>query len=211
MNIAILIYPGFTSLDVVGPYEILHRLPGAQTTFVALEPGPVPNDSGHLSVVAEASIDDVPSPDLLLVGGGMAGTRRAMQEPRILDWIRKAHETTRYTVSVCTGSLILGAAGLLQDKTATSHWGAAEELAKVGATYTDQRYIQEGKIITAAGVSAGIDMALYLASEIAGEGVAQALQLATEYDPQPPFNSGSVKKASPEILALVTQGLAAEG
>lgn len=210
LQIAVLIYPGFTALDVVGPFEILHRLPGAETHFVAKEVGPVLNDSGNLSLVATRSLADLPSPDLLLVGGGMAGTQAAMADGEVLEWIRHAHESTRFTVSVCTGSLILGAAGLLAGKPASCHWAAGDMLSAVGATYKAERWVQEGKIVTAAGVSAGIDVALFLAAEIAGRPVAETLQLATEYDPAPPFDAGSPQSAGPEIVKAALGGLQRE-
>ena len=201
MQIAILLYEGMTALDAIGPYEVLRLLPGTTVHFVAETPGPTRTDSGFLSLVADAALSEVAQPDIVLLPGG-PGTFAAAGNEHILNWLRTAHATTRWTTSVCTGSLILGAAGLLQGLHATTHWLLHAALEGFGATYTPERYVQQGKIITAAGVSAGIDMALFLASEIAGVETAQAIQLAVEYAPHPPFNTGSPQQASPEIIEL---------
>lgn len=203
MQIAIPVFERFTALDAIGPYDVLSRMPGATVTFVAKEAGEVRSDNGMLGVVADAAIADVPAPDVLLVPGGF-GTRPLLADEVFLDWVRNAHETTRWTASVCTGSLVLAAAGLLDGKQATTHWAAAGELERLGARYTEQRVVQHGKLIMAAGVSAGIDMALTLAAEIAGEDIAQAIQLYIEYDPQPPFDSGSPSKAPERVMALAS-------
>jgi putative intracellular protease/amidase len=202
MNIAILLYDRFTALDAVGPYEVLSRLPGASATFVAAEAGPVHTDNGMLTLVAERALADLAQPDILLVPGGPGEVAARAGEP-VLEWLRKADATSTWTTSVCTGSLILAAAGLLEARRATSHWLALEELGRLGARPVSQRVVFDGKIVTAAGVSAGIDMALALAAQIAGEQVAQAIQLGIEYDPQPPFDAGSPQKAPPEIVALL--------
>jgi putative intracellular protease/amidase len=202
MNIAILIYDRFTALDAVGPYEVLSRLPDSTTTFVAEIAGPKRTDTDVLALTADASIADVPSPDILLVPGG-PGQSALMDDGPVHEWLRKAHETTTWTTSVCTGSLILAAAGLLEGKRATSHWTAMEELGSLGAQATAERVVFDGKIVTAAGVSAGIDMALALVARIAGDELAQAIQLGIEYDPQPPFQSGSPEKAPTEIVDAV--------
>jgi putative intracellular protease/amidase len=202
MNTAILLYDGFTALDAIGPYEVLSRLPGARATFVASEPGPVRTDNDMLSLVADRTLDEVTAPDIVLVPGG-PGEVGARAGGPALDWLRAAHETSTWTTSVCTGSLILAAAGLLDGTRATSHWLAMDKLAELGAEPVHERVVFDGKIVTAAGVSAGIDMALTLAAQIAGEQVAQAIQLGIEYDPQPPFDAGSPQKAPAEIVALL--------
>jgi transcriptional regulator GlxA family with amidase domain len=199
MDIAILLYDRLTALDAIGPYEVLSRLPGASTKFVAVEPGPVKTDNGVLTLVAEGSLEDMSAPDIVLVPGG-PGEVAARAGGPALDWLRKVHETSTWTTSVCTGSLILAAAGLLEGTRATSHWLALEQLRELGAEPVSERVVFDGKIVTAAGVSAGIDMALTLAARIAGEEVAQAIQLGIEYDPQPPFDAGSPAKAPAAIV-----------
>jgi transcriptional regulator GlxA family with amidase domain len=202
MNTAILLYDGFTALDAIGPYEVLSRLPGGSVTFVAAEAGPVRTDNGMLTVHAERSLADMPAPEIVLVPGGPGEVAERAGGPA-LEWLRAAHETSTWTTSVCTGSLILAAAGLLEGKRATGHWLAMEKLGELGAQPVSERFVIEGKIVTAAGVSAGIDMALALVAEIAGEQVAQAIQLGIEYDPQPPFDAGAPHKAPAEIVALL--------
>lgn len=202
MNTAILLYDGFTALDAIGPYEVLSRLPGGSVTFVAAEAGPVRTDNGMLTVHAERSLADVPAPEIVLVPGGPGEVAERAGGPA-LEWLRTAHETSTWTTSVCTGSLILAAAGLLGGKRATGHWLAMEKLGELGAEPVSERFVIAGKIVTAAGVSAGIDMALALVAEIAGEQVAQAIQLGIEYDPQPPFDAGAPHKAPAEIVALL--------
>lgn len=204
MQIAIPIYERFTALDAIGPYEVLSRLPGAKVTFVAKTtspPTPVRTDNDMLALTADAALADMPAPDILVVPGGF-GTRALLHDEELLGWIRGAHETSTWTTSVCTGSLLLAAAGLLDGLDATTHWAARRELDDLGAHYVEQRVVEQGKIVTAAGVSAGIDMALTLAAKIAGDDVAQAIQLSIEYDPQPPFDSGSPSKAPKRVLDL---------
>lgn len=208
MRIVIPLFDRFTALDAVGPYEILSRLPRAEVVFVATETGPVRADTGVLALTADGRLDDVDSCDVLVVPGG-PGTRSLMHQPELTGWIRRVHETTQWTTSVCTGSLLLGGAGVLEGLDATTHWSATDLLESFGARYTDQRVVQQGKIVTSAGVSSGIDMALTLAGMIAGEGVAKAIQLAIEYDPLPPYDCGSVAKAGPEVVNLVRTVLAA--
>jgi len=202
MNTAILLYDGFTALDAIGPYEVLSRLPGARATFVASTQGPVRTDNDMLSLVADCSLQDVPAPEIVLVPGG-PGEVAARAGGPALEWLRAAHQTSTWTTSVCTGSLILAAAGLLDGRRATTHWLALDALTGLGAEAVSERVVFDGKIVTAAGVSAGIDMALALAAKIAGEQVAQAIQLGIEYDPQPPFDAGSPQKAPAEIVALL--------
>ncbi|MBA2280667.1 MAG: DJ-1/PfpI family protein [Acidimicrobiia bacterium] len=202
MDIAILLYDRFTALDAVGPYEVLVRLPGATLTFVAKQAGPVRTDTGRLELTADAALADLPAPEIVVVPGG-PGQTQVMEDEEILEWLRTADATSKWTTSVCTGSLILAAAGLLKDKQATSHWLALDQLAAFGAEPTSERVVVQGKTITAAGVSAGIDMALRLVAEEAGEFVAQAIQLGIEYDPQPPFDAGSPDKAPAEVTGFL--------
>ena len=199
MQIAILLYDRFTALDAIGPYEVLSRLPGASLSFVAAERGAVQTDNGMLTILAEHTLEEIEHPDIVLVPGG-PGEVAARAGTETLEWLKRAHETSTWTTSVCTGSLMLGAAGLLEGKRATSHWLALEELAKLGAEALSERIVYDGKIVTAAGVSAGIDMALSLAEKIAGRQVAEAIQLGIEYDPQPPFDAGSPEKAPKEVV-----------
>jgi transcriptional regulator GlxA family with amidase domain len=203
MQVAYLLYDRFTALDITGPHEVLNSVPGNESIFVAEETGPVRNESDTLSLVADASLDEVPSPDILVVPGGF-GTRALLDHEPLLEWLRQAHETTTWTTSVCTGSLLLAAAGLLDDAPATTHWLARDLLGELGAKPVPERIVEHGKIVTAAGVSSGIDMALHLVKTINGEEVAQAVQLGIEYDPQPPLDAGSPEKAPPEIVDLVT-------
>ncbi|MBN7303159.1 DJ-1/PfpI family protein [Mycobacteroides abscessus subsp. bolletii] len=197
MQIAIVIYPGVTALDFVGPYEVLERLPNAEVRFVWHEPGPIVTDSGVFVVGATHSLAETVRPDIVLVPGSAVATMSTARDERLLDWLRTVHETADWTFSVCSGSLILAAAGLLAGKSATSHWRALDLLRPHGVKpQSDARIVHEGKIITAAGVSAGIDLGFYIAGQIAGPDYAKALQLALEYDPQPPFDSGHTSKAS---------------
>jgi transcriptional regulator GlxA family with amidase domain len=202
MKIAIPIFDRLTALDAVGPYEVLSRLPGAELKFVSFEPGPVKTDNGMLALHAELALEDFADPDVLVVPGGF-GTRPLMKDERMLDWVRSVHARTQWTTSVCTGSLVLGAAGLLDGLEATTHWASMDSLERLGARPTSRRVVAQGKIVTAAGVSSGIDMALFLAGRIAGDEVAQAIQLGIEYDPQPPYDTGSPAKASAAIIELV--------
>ena len=201
MDIAIPLFDRFTALDAIGPYETLSRLPGARVTFLAAEPGPVATDNRMLQIVAERALSDMPEPDIVIVPGGI-GTRAMMNDTQLISWVRTAHRTSEWTCSVCTGSLVLGAAGLLDGLEATTLWMAMDRLASTGAHPTGRRVVEQGKIITAAGVSAGIDMGLTLAARIAGDVVAQAIQLGIEYDPQPPFDAGSPEKAPAEVVAM---------
>ncbi|MEU6854767.1 DJ-1/PfpI family protein [Actinacidiphila alni] len=194
MRIVIPLFDAFTSLDAIGPYEVLKMLPDAEVVFAAQRPGPVP-DGAALTVAVDAALTDLDSADVLVVPGGR-GARQNVANEELLAWLRRIHATTTWTTSVCTGSLLLGAAGLLDGLEATTHWSAVRELESYGATYTPRRVVEQGRIITSAGVSSGIDMALRLAELIAGRTAAEAFQLVIEYDPQPPFDSGSVAKAS---------------
>jgi putative intracellular protease/amidase len=200
MRIAILIFDGITALDAVGPYEVLSRLPAAEVRFVGAEVGPKRTDTGALALTADAPLGELRDPDILLIPGG-PGNRPLLEDAVVLDWIRGADESTRWTTSVCTGSLVLGAAGVLEGKRATSHWAYRDGLAAFGAVPVAERVVEDGKVITAAGVSAGIDMALHLAARVAGDDVAQAIQLGIEYDPDPPFDAGSPERAPEDIVA----------
>jgi transcriptional regulator GlxA family with amidase domain len=202
MDIVIVLYDRFTALDAIGPYEVLSRLPGASLRFIAAERGPVRTDNGMLTLLAEHTLADAPHPDILLVPGG-PGEVAARAGGPVLDWLRNAHRTTTWTASVCTGSLVLAAAGLLDGRRATSHWLALDQLAALGAEPVSERVVFDENIVTAAGVSAGIDMALALAERIAGRQVAEAIQLGIEYDPQPPLHAGSPATAPAEIVELL--------
>ena len=206
MDIAILIFDRLTALDAIGPYEVLQRLPGATVRFVGSERGPVRTEQGMLGLVADFARDEVTRADILVVPGGI-GTRPLVDDEPTLEWIRAIDAGSEWTTSVCTGSLLLGAAGLLEGKEATTHWRALELLGKFGATPVSRRVVEQGKVITAAGVSSGIDMALTLAARVAGDEIAQAIQLGIEYDPQPPFDSGSVAKAPEAVYKLALAGL----
>jgi transcriptional regulator GlxA family with amidase domain len=202
VQIAILIFDRLTALDAIGPYEVLSRIPGAELSFVAKDSGPKRTDTGDLGVHADLALGDLQAPDVVLVPGGQ-GSRPLMGDREVLDWLRAVHETSTWTTSVCTGALVLGAAGILDGKRATTHWAYLERLRELGAEPVGERVVEDGKLVTAAGVSAGIDMALTLAGRIAGENVAEAIQLGIEYDPAPPFDSGSPAKASREVIDLV--------
>jgi transcriptional regulator GlxA family with amidase domain len=201
MQIAIPLFDRLTALDAIGPYEVLQRLPGATVTFVGATRGEVRTDNGFLGLMADATFEEIPTPDVIVVPGGV-GTRALMGPNPLIDWILAAHPTTKYTTSVCTGSLVLGAAGLLTGLTATTHWGAYSELEKVGAIPTAQRVVEhlDQRIITAAGVSSGIDMALRLSELLVDQTAAKAMQLMIEYDPQPPFDCGSMAKADTTVM-----------
>jgi transcriptional regulator GlxA family with amidase domain len=204
MQIAIVVYPGFTALDFIGPYEVLRNLPDAEVRFLWHQPGPITADSGVLLIGATHSFDETPSPDIVLIPGGMTTMEHA-RDQKLLEWVRQAHETAAWTASVCSGSVILAAAGLLDGKRATSHWMALPALKTLGAVpVSDERIVHEGNIVTSAGVSAGIDLAMWLAGQISGEGRAKTIQLAIEYDPQPPFDSGHMSKASAATKAAAT-------
>jgi putative intracellular protease/amidase len=202
--VAIPLFDRFTALDAVGPYEVLSRLPGAEVTFVGERTGPVRADTTRLAITADARLDEIEACDVVVVPGG-PGTRAMLEPGALHEWVARMHEGTRWTTSVCTGSLILGTAGLLRGLEATTHWAAMGELAPLcGATSASRVVPQpEHRIVTAAGVSSGIDMALWLAAQIAGDDMARAIQLGIEYDPQPPFDAGSPDKAGPELVELL--------
>lgn len=202
MQIAILTFDKLTALDAIGPYEVLRSVPGWEVKFVGLEKGMVRTDSGALGLSVDYSLDEVTEADIVLVPGGN-GNRPLMTDDTVLSWLRQIDEGSKWTTSVCTGSLVLGAAGLLEGKRATGHWLYLEPLREFGADPVGGRFVEDGKVITAAGVSAGIDMALHLVGQEVGPEVAQAVQLGIEYDPQPPFDAGSPAKAPDQIVELV--------
>jgi transcriptional regulator GlxA family with amidase domain len=209
MQVACLLYHRFTALDVVGPFEVMNSLPGAEPVFVAEKTGPVRNESDTMSIVADRSLDEVTRPDIVIVPGGF-GSRALLDHEPLLSWLRAVHETTTWTTSVCTGSLLLAAAGLLDGVPATTHWLARDMLGSLGARPVPDRVVQHGKIITAAGVSSGIDMALRLVQLMHGDEVAQGVQLGIEYDPEPPLDAGSPEKAPEPIVEAVTAAFAAQ-
>jgi transcriptional regulator GlxA family with amidase domain len=208
MQIAIGLYEGFTALDAIGPYQVLSLVPGTDVRICALEAGRIDDDNGLLHFDVEHSFADVPRPDVLLVPGGVITRKLAAERHPIVDWIAAAHPHTTWTTSVCTGALLLGAAGVLDGFTATTHWYAYDELRRYGAEPTEQRVVTDGKVVTGAGVSAGIDLALTLVGKMHGPEVAEAVQLGIEYDPQPPYDAGAPSKASEPIRELVTAALA---
>ncbi|MGW0968193.1 DJ-1/PfpI family protein [Streptomyces sp. NPDC002516] len=205
MQIAIVLFDRFTALDAVGPYETLGRLPDADTVFVAERTGPVRSDTGRLALTADKSLAQVPHPDIVVVPGG-PGQSDQMDNPVLLDWLRAADATSLWTTSVCTGSLLLAAAGLLDGRRATSHWLALDELKRFGAEPTGERVVFDGSYVTSAGVSSGIDMGLALLGRIAGDEYAQAVQLLTEYDPRPPYDAGSPEKAPAHLVERFRSG-----
>lgn len=204
IDIAILLFDHITALDAIGPYEVLSRLPDATVRFVAAEPGLQRADTGFLALTADYGLGDVVDPDVLIIPGG-PGTRDLLEDAEVLEWIRTAHATSRWTTSVCTGALLLGSAGLLKGLPATTHWAATDRLADYGADAVSARIVEHGKVITAAGVSAGIDLGLRLAQLAAGDAVASAIQLVIEYDPQAPLDTGSLAKATPETVTLALE------
>jgi transcriptional regulator GlxA family with amidase domain len=209
MQVAYLLYDRFTALDITGPHDVLNNVPDVESVFIAEKAGPVRNESDTLSLVADATLEEVKNPDVVVIPGGF-GNRKLLEDEQLHDWIRTAHEGTEYTTSVCTGALLLAAAGLLDGAPATTHWLARDVLAGLGAKPVPDRVVEHGKIITAAGVSSGIDMALRLVQKKYGDEVAQAVQLGIEYDPEPPLDAGSPEKAPQEIVDLVTQVFAAQ-
>jgi transcriptional regulator GlxA family with amidase domain len=198
LKISILLFDNFTALDVIGPYEVLSKIPNSKIYMTGIKPG-LYNDQKGLKISAEYSLKDIENPDILVLPGGF-GIDYILSNKEIISWIQNAHKSTKWTVSVCSGALLLGAAGLLKDTGATTHWNRKEQLAGYGAIIQNERYFKSGKIITSAGVSAGIDMSLYLISLIINDSFAQAVQLGMEYDPKPPFDSGTPEKAPKEIL-----------
>ena len=204
MEIAVALFPQVTALDAIGPYEVLQRLPDAEVRCVGHERGEVRTDNGFLGLTVDRRFDEVPSPDVVLIPGGI-GTRALVHDAAILEWIRAAHQTSRFTTSVCTGSRLLAAAGILDGLSATTHFSSRQLLAKYGARPSNDRVVVEGKVITAAGVSSGIDMALHLAERLTDATTAKALQLMIEYDPQPPHDAGALHKVDGVVIARVQE------
>ena len=206
LQVAIPLFARFTALDGIGPYEVLQRIPELHVTFVGHQRGEVRSENGMLGITVDATFDEMPRPDVVVFPGGV-GTRTLMADALVLAWLRQAHQTTRYTTSVCTGSLVLGAAGLLRGLTATTYWSCYDLLAAQGAIPTPQRVVEhlDQRIITAAGVSSGIDLALRLVELLFDRTAAEAAQLMIEYDPQPPFDSGSVAKSSDAVRQRVVE------
>jgi transcriptional regulator GlxA family with amidase domain len=202
MKIALLLYDGMASLDAIGPYEVMRNVPGWEVLTVGAEKGEVRDERGTLGLIADHTFAEVTAADIVLVPGG-GGNRPLMRDERLLEWLREIDQTTKWTTSVCTGALLLGAAGLLEGKRGTTNWLQLDLLRELGAEAVGGRFVEDGKVITAAGVTAGIDMALHLVAREVGPEVAQAIQLGIEYDPDPPFDSGSPEKAPPEIVELV--------
>jgi len=205
-QIAIALFPRLTALDAIGPYEVLQRLPGYEVVFVGSEPGEVRTENGFLGLIVDARFEDVPDPAVVVVPGGI-GSRAMMRDARMLEWLRTAHRGSSYTTSVCTGALVLGAAGLLEGLTATTHWANYDELAATGATPISDRVVEhlDHRIITAAGVSSGIDMALRLTELLVDRTAAEAMQLMIEYDPEPPYDAGSPERVSAAVRQRVTE------
>jgi transcriptional regulator GlxA family with amidase domain len=205
MQIALVLYPKFTLLDIVGPFQVFGDVPGHDVVFVASNAGYVADHTGRSGLVASATLDEVSRPDVVIVGGALGDTEFDIG---VVEWLREVHPTTSWTTSVCTGSLYLAAAGILHGVDATTHWARRERLEQLGAHYTEERVVERGKVITAAGVSSGIDMALTLVARMHGPEMAQLVQLGIEYDPQPPFDAGSPSKAPAEIVELARASLA---
>jgi transcriptional regulator GlxA family with amidase domain len=206
LQVAIPLFPKFTALDAVGPYEVLQRIPSIEVTFIGPQRGEIRTENGALGITADAAFDELPHPDVVVFPGGV-GTRLLVHDEPVLDWVRQAHATSLFTTSVCSGSLVLGAAGLLDGLTATTHWSCYPALESHGAVPTAQRVVEhlDRRIVTSAGVSSGIDMALRLVELLVDRTAAEAAQLMIEYDPQPPYDSGSVAKSSAATLARVTE------
>jgi len=209
MQIAIPIYDRFALLDAIGPYEVLAAIPGAEVSFLGPRAGPVRSERGTPALVADGRWEDIPRPDVVVVPGG-SGAQILLDDERLLGWLREAHRETRYTTSVCTGALLLAGAGLLDGVDATAHWSQLDQLAELGAHPVAERVVERGRIVTGAGVSAGIDMALRLVELLTSAELAQAIQLGIEYDPQPPFDTGAPAKAPTEMVTLVRAALAAQ-
>ena len=203
MQIALVLYPRFTALDIVGPFQVLADVPGHEVMFVAGEAGPVMDHTQRCPLIAAATFAQITAPDVVVVPGELF----ADWDDRVVQWLRQVHPTTTWTTSVCTGSLYLAAAGILDGVDATTHWARADQLERLGARYTEERVVERGKVITAAGVSSGLDMALTLLDRMYGPAVAQTVQLAIEYDPQPPFDAGAPSKAPPEVVELARAAL----
>jgi cyclohexyl-isocyanide hydratase len=201
-NIGFVLFPNLTQLDFTGPLQVLHRLPGSKVHIVARTREPVPSDCG-LSLVPTTTFDDCPALDLICVPGGF-GVSGAIADKATVDFVRRQSAAAKYVTSVCTGAFVLGVAGQLQGRRATTHWAYTHLLPLVGASHEKARVVRDGNVLTGGGVTAGIDFALTVAAEVAGPEVAQRIQLSIEYDPHPPFSAGSPDAAP----ANVRSGLA---
>ncbi len=206
-EVAILLFDGVTPLDAVGPFEVLGRVPGCQIKCVGKQRGLVRTKGGSMALHVDHTLAEVPAPDILVVPGGQ-GADPAAEDPVTVDWVRQAHATSTWTTSVCTGALILAAADVLRGLEATTHWRALETLKDFGAMPVRRRMVKAGKVVTAAGVAAGIDMALAFAADLAGAEIARAIQLGIEYDPDPPFDAGDYDRAPAGRIAMVRETLA---
>ena len=204
VSVGLVLYPRFTALDIVGPFQTLVDVPGLDVFFVAEKTGPVSDHTGRLSLVATKSFADVDQLDVVVVPGGMADSGLIASDP-VVEFVKRIHPMTTWTTSVCTGSIFLATAGVLDGIEATTHWASYERLRALGAIPVETRVVHRGKVITAAGVSSGIDIGLVLVAAMFGDEMAQVIQLAIEYDPQPPFDAGAPSKVTPELLALVQQ------
>ena len=211
MQAAFLLYPGFTTLDAIGPFQVLASAPGVDPVFVAKQPGPIASDTPACSLMAQRSLAEMQAPEIVVVPGSLTGFQDVIEDTETLDWLRATSAYATYMTSVCTGSLLLAAAGLLDGRAATTHWAAREFLAEQGATVATERVVDLGQIITSAGVSSGIDMALHLVRRIDGDDVARAVQLGIEYDPQPPFDTGAIERCPPALVATVRTALQNRG
>jgi len=200
MKIALVLYPGFTALDIIGPFQVLAGVPGHDAVFVAADAGPVTDDTGRCTLIASASFAELTAPEVVVIGGSLFDRD---PDEDVVHWLRRVHPATTWTTSVCTGSIYLAAAGILDGREATTHWARAGQLESRGGRYTEQRVVERGKVITAAGVSAGIDMALTLLARMYGPQLAQMVQLGIEYDPHPPYDTGSPSKAPAEMVDSV--------
>jgi transcriptional regulator GlxA family with amidase domain len=207
MQAAFLLYPGFTALDAIGPFQVLASAPGVDPVFVAKQPGPIASDTPACSLMAQRSLVETQRPEIVVVPGSLSGFQGVMEDTETLDWLRATSAHATYVTSVCTGSLLLAAAGLLDGRAATTHWAARELLVELGATVATERVVDLGQIITSTGVSSGIDMALHLVRRIEGDDVARAVQLGIEYDPQPLFGTGAIERCPPALVATVRTAL----
>jgi transcriptional regulator GlxA family with amidase domain len=207
MEIAVLIYENVNALDLVGPCEILSKIPNVVIKYISREPGPKSTDIG-IKLIADYSLEQIQEPDILLVPGGQ-GIKPLKNDKEIINWINNCHKKTEWTASVCTGAILLAFAGILKGLKATTHWVRLPFLEDFGAKPQKERVVINGKVITSAGVSAGIDMALTLTNLIAGETAAKAIQLAIEYDPAPLFDAGSPDKVPKEIFEMVVRKIEA--
>jgi transcriptional regulator GlxA family with amidase domain len=206
MDAVFVLYDQMTALDLVGPYEALASHPQVTPHFAAVRAGKVSCDNG-LTLHADVTLDELPRPELIIVPGS-SHWRTALDNDALITWLAAVHTTATWTTSVCTGSTLLAKAGIITGRLATTHWAARDALASLGAIVSEERIVIDGDVVTSAGVSAGIDMALTLAAILWGEPMARAIQLGLEYDPQPPFNGGSPDKESPEVVASVRALLA---